>query len=338
MKKAVALLALLTLLFCLTGCFGKPSEGKTNATAQKGEQMMREWLASRYPDAELKSAEPYGSTALVSGTFQNGDEKQKYWLDTLGGTVYFEQSEETMEQLGALCAPYMADALGLGGQYEVATTGVYIDIGVRAANGIRPNVLPADFVRSGKPLESFIRSPKERPTLTADISFRVPDGFDVSHITLAETRQAINERNLAFEYFTVESGSEEIELRPEHAVYKRMGFGDLPDFRVWMPVYERDERLKSTGEVETKTTEREVGRDLIVERASDGFYKPNFPNGWFHALVYAYEGSEMLRHTYYYVSDNNRTVELEWRETERGWQLGSDDNYLSDTRSFAELN
>ena len=29
MKKAVALLALLTLLFCLTGCFGKPSEGKT---------------------------------------------------------------------------------------------------------------------------------------------------------------------------------------------------------------------------------------------------------------------------------------------------------------------
>lgn len=343
MKKAVALLALLTLLFCLTGCFGKPSEGKTNATAQKGEQMMREWLASRYPDAELVSAEPYvfhnlgiapyTLTNTVSGTFRSGGKEQSYWLDTSDGTVYFEGSDETAEELGALCAPYVAEVLGLGGDCEVvAGQGAYFDIGVRE----QPNLLPADFVRSGGTLESLVRSPQTRPAITVSVAYRVSDAFDVSCVTFAEARRVLQEYGLLLDA-VVRNGSEEAVLSADSVAYQRMAFADLEDFRVWMPVYERDERLKSTGEVETKITERDASRDLVVERTADGFYRPSFPNGWFPALIYAYDGSEMLRHTYYYVSDNDQIVEMEWRETERGWQLGSDDNYLSDTRSFAEL-
>ena len=61
-------------------------------------------------------------------------------------------------------------------------------------------------------------------------------------------------------------------------------------------------------------------------------------NGYFYANLYAYEGSEILRHTYYYVSDNGKTVELDWEETERGWRLGSESNHLSESHPFAEMN
>jgi hypothetical protein len=106
-----------------------------------------------------------------------------------------------------------------------------------------------------------------------------------------------------------------------------------------MPVYERKETLDGkTGRIETKITERDVNHDLIVERTADGFYTPKFPNGYFYANLYAYEGSEMLRHTYYYVSDNEKTVELDWEETERGWRLGSESNHLSESHPFAEMN
>jgi hypothetical protein len=45
----------------------------------------------------------------------------------------------------------------------------------------------------------------------------------------------------------------------------------------------------------------------------------------------------MPQHTYYYVSDNDKIVELEWQETERGWRLGSERTYLSDLHPFAEM-
>ncbi len=349
MKKTGALLALFALVLCLAGCFGERYTDKEKDAAQKkGEQMMREWLSVRYPGAELESAEPYVRhnlgvspyelTDAVSGTFRYRDTEQKYWLDTASGVVYFEQSEETAEELRALCAAYAAEALGLG-DFEAADGALaYIDIGAESASYAPPDILPADFVLSGAPLRDFVYSPKGRPVITVNAAYRVPDGFDVSRVTLAEARRVLGDYGLLL-CCAVRNGSEEAELDGDSAGYTRMEFRDLTDFRVWMPVYERKEELDGkTGEVKTKTTERELGRDLVVERAADGFYKPEFPNGWFHALVYAYEGSEALRHTYYYVSDNNRNVELSWRETERGWQLGADDAYLSESHPFKELN
>ncbi len=345
-RRLAPLLLAALLALALAACTGKSAESGEDAVRQKGGQMMQEWLDRRYPGAELVSAEPYvfhnlgvaphELTDTVSGTFRYRGAEQSYWLDTASGVVYFEQSGETAERFGALCGDYAADALGLGGDYSVSVnSGAYIDIGVNANE--RPNLLPADFVLSGAALEDFVFSPKGRPAITVEIQYRVPDGFDVSRITFAQAQRVREEYGLLLDV-AVRNGSEEAVLSGDRAEYRRMAFGDLPDFRVWMPVYERRERLNErTGETETQITERDVSRDLVIERTADGFYKPKFPNGWFRALVYAYDGSEMLRHTYYYVSDNNRTVELEWQETERGWQLGANDNYLSDTRPFAEL-
>ncbi len=346
----LALLLAAFLAFSLAGCMSGPKESEKNAARQKGEQMMREWLDCTLPDAELVSAEPYVFHNLgvapyelmdmVSGTFRRGGKEQSYWLDTVSGAVYFEQGEETEGELRELCATYAAEALGLGGGWEVSDRyGVYMDVGIRSTAYTPPVLLPAEFVLSGASLEGFVRSPKARPAITVSLTYRVPDGFDVSRVTFAEARRVLDDCGLLLDFFTVENGSEETVLRAGSAKYTRMGFGDLPDFRVWMPVYERRETLNArTGEVETEVTERDAVRDLAVERTADGFYRTSFPNGWFPALVYAYDGSEMLRHTYYYVSDNNKTVEVEWRETARGWQLGSNDNTLSDTRPFAELN
>ncbi len=346
----LALLLAAFLAFSLAGCMSEPKESEKDAARQKGEQMMREWLDRTLPGAELVSAEPYvfhnlgvapyELTDLVSGAFRRGGEEQSYWLDTASGAVYFEQGEEAEGELRELCAAYAAEALGLGGGWEVSDRyGVYMDIGVKSTSFEPPVLLPAEFALSGASLESFVRSPKARPAITVSLSYRVPDGLDVSRVTFAQARRVLDECGLLLDFFTVENGSETVELRAGSAAYTRMGFGDLPDFRVWMPVYERKETLSArTGEVETEITERDVSRDLVVERTADGFYRPSFPNGWFPALVYAYDGSEMLRHAYYYVSDNNKTVEVEWHETARGWQLGSNDNTLSDKRPFAELN
>ncbi len=348
MKKAGALLALLALVFCLAGCFGEQyTEKEKDAVQQKGDQQIREWLDKTYPGAELVSVEPYVRhnlgvspyelTDTVFGTFRRSGEEQKYWLDTASGTVYFEQSDETARELGGLCAACAAEALGLGGCEPDENASAYIDIGAGSHSYAPPNVLPADFVLSGETLESFVRSPKGRGAITVSLTCRVPDEFDVSRVTFAEARRVLDEYGLLLDGFTVEDGNETALLRADGAGYTRMEFRDLPDFRVWMPVYEREETLDGkTGRIETKITERDVGRDLVVERTADGFYLPKFPNGYFYANVYAYEGSEMLRHTYYYVSDNNRTVELDWEETERGWRLGSESNHLSESHPFAE--
>ena len=350
MKKTNALLALLALLLCLAGCFGRQySEKEETAVRQKGEQMMREWLARTYPEAELVSVEPYVShnlgvapyelTDAIYGTFRSGGGEQSCWLDTASGVVYFEQDEETAEQLRELCAAYAAEALGFGDGCEInGNVSAYIDIGASSASDAPPDILPADFVRSGGTLEDFVRSPKERPAITVDFTCRVPDAFDVSSITFAQTRRILSEYGLLLDRVTAEGGDEYAELRAGRVTYQRMEFRDLSDFRVWMPVYERVEKLDgSTGKVETTTVERDAGRDITIERAEDGFYKPEFPNGWFPAQLYACEGSEMPRHTYYYVSDNDKIVELEWQETERGWRLGSERTYLSDLHPFAEM-
>ncbi len=141
MKKAGALLALMALVFCLAGCFGEQyTEKEKDAAQQKGEQMIREWLDKTYPGAELVSVEPYVRhnlgvspyelTDTVFGTFRHNGEKQKYWLDTASGVVYFEQSDETAEELGELCTAYAAEALDLGGGFEAADcANAYIDIG-----------------------------------------------------------------------------------------------------------------------------------------------------------------------------------------------------------------
>ncbi|MBQ9459365.1 MAG: hypothetical protein IJU66_05470 [Oscillospiraceae bacterium] len=347
MKKASALLLLLSLVLSLTGCMGERyTDEEEDAVRQRGEQMMREWLDAKYPGAELASVEPYiwhnlgisayKLTDTVSGTFRCGDGEQKYWLDTASGIVYFER-DDAAEALEELCASCAAEALGLGGCEADGGTRAYIDISATTESGAPPNVLPADFVLSGASLESFVRSPQGRPAITVDAVYRVPDGFDVSGVTLERAQRVLGDYGLLLRC-TVKSGSEEAVLKADRAVYTRAEFRDLPDFRVWMPVYEREESLdKKTGEVKTRIVEREIGRDLTVERGEDGFYKPNFPNGWFHALVYAYDGSEMLRHTYYYVSDNDRSVELDWQETERGWRLGATDTYLSESHPFREL-
>ncbi len=344
-RLALMLAALLAL--SLSGCMGEPTESEKDAARQKGEQLMRAWLERALPGAELVSAEPYvfhnlgvapyELTDAVSGTFRYDGVERAFVLDTADGTVYFEQSDETVDRLRELCASYAAEALGLGGEYTVsAGRGAYFDIGMGTE---RQNLLPADFVLSGGTLESLVRSPKERPAITVSLTYRVPDEFDVSRITLAESRRAMEEYGLLFRGLSVKDGSEETTLEIDGAAYRRMDFGEAPDFRVWMPVYEREERLNGkTGKTETTIAERDVPRDLAVERGTDGFYKVSFPNGYFHALAYAYEGSEMLRHTYYYISDNGKTVELAWRETERGWQLGGDDSYLSETHPFTELN
>ncbi len=342
--KGTRILLSLALLFVLllAGCKSY-SKGDEDAVRRKGEQMMRDWLENAYHGVELVSATPFVArdpsgdslTDFVYGTFRYRGEEQAYWLDTASGAVYFEQSGESARELSELCGAYAAEALGLGDGCAIDAAGASVDVGVRQPSGARPAVLPAEFVLSGTSLESYVRSPEARPPLVFTVSFRVPDAFDVSGVTLAEARRALDERGLLIEYAAVENGSESLTLRGDRAAYQRMGFADLPDFRVWMPVYEREETVdRKTGRVAARVTERDASRDLAVERAADGFYRPKFPNGWFPAVVYAYDGSEMLRHEYCYVSDNNMVVDLAWTKTERGWSLG--DTPLSESHPFTE--
>ena len=353
MKRAGALLALLALLACLAGCTGEQyTEKEENAARQKGEQMMREWLAQKLPDAELVSAEPYifhhlgvapyQLTELVSGTLRSGGREQNYWLDTSSGAVWFEQSAETMDALGKLCAETVAEALGLG-SCRTTDAAVGYDIGVLE----QPDVLPAEFVLSGKALEEFLRSPDGRPALSASLWYLAPDDFSLAGFTLADTRRALDE--VLYKYgiqasAVVENGNEYAALSSGQVHYMREGFIDLPDFRVRATVYDRTETVDAAGKTTTEVTERGAS-DLAVERTADG-WKTSFPNGFFQTAIYAYDGSEMLERAYVWLKEPNAANDydkpLQWKETDLGWALCFTDRDelcgLSDKHVLAEKN
>ena len=352
-KRVGALAALLALLVCLAGCTGEQyTEKEENAARQKGEQMMREWLAQKLPSSELVSAEPYifhhtgvapyQLTELVSGTLRSGGQEQKYWLDTSSGAVWFEQSAETMDALGKLCAETVAEALGLD-SCQTTDASVSYDIGVLE----QPDVLPAEFVLSGKALEEFLRSPDGRPVLPASLSYLAPDDLSLDGFTLADTRRALDE--VLDKYgiqasVGVKNEDEFVILSAGQVAYTREGFIDLPDFRVRATVYESREAVDAAGKTTTEVIERGAS-DLAVERTADG-WKTSFPNGFFQTEIYAYDGSEMLERAYDWLKEPNAANDydkpLQWKETGYGWALCFTDRDelcgLSDKHVLAEKN
>jgi len=353
MKRAGALLVLLALLACFAGCMGEQyTQREKDSAQQKGEQMMREWLELTLPGAELVSVEPYvfhnlgvapyQLTELVSGTLRNGAQEQRFWLDTSCGEVWFEQSGETMDALGALGGAYVAEALGLGGSWQLTGAQVHYDIGVLE----QPDVLPAELVLSGKTTEEILRAEDGRPPLPASFSYRVPDDFSLSGFTLDEAQRALDvllSRYGMQASADVHNGSEMVALSAEQAYYTREGFIDLPDFRVRATVYERRETLDAeTGKTASEIIERGAS-DLVVSRTADG-WTTSFPNGYFSTAVYAYDNSEMPRHAYVFLKEpgvsNDYDRPLAWKETDLGWALCFTDRdqicFLSDKHVLAE--
>lgn len=352
MKRAIALVALAALLCCLAGCMGSNyTEGEKDAAGKKGEKMMSEWLERSLPGAELVSAEayishytgvaPYKLTDLVTGTLSYGGEEQTYWLNSTSGEVWFEQSEETMDALSALCGAYAAKALGLEGCLLVGHSARYYIGAVE-----QPNVLPAEYVVSGKTPEDFLRSPEGREALPCTLSYSAPDDFALSDFALADTCRALEGLRDGYGIeatVDVLNGSEYLVLGLNRAYYTRQGFIDLPDFRVRATVCERVESVDpETGKVTTEITERGAS-DLSVERTADG-WKTGFPNGYFNTEIYAYDGSDMLEHEYVLLKDpdaaNDYDKPLAWKKTDLGWALCFTDRdevcYLSDRHELAE--
>ena len=332
-KRTLALcLAALVFAAALLGCTGnKYTEDEKAAAEEKGRKMMQQWLERELPGAELLSAEPYvyhnpglapyKLTDLVSGAFRQDGREQAYWLDTAGGRVWFEQSEETMAELAELCAAYAAEALGLEkGAWELSAAQAYFNIGVRE----RPRLLPADFILSGRTLEEFLRAPKERPPLSVSFSYFVPGETSLERFTLADIRRVLDEYGLEGSV-CLDNVCETAALNAGKARYERWGFLDLPDFRVWAEVFERSEKADpETGEITVETLEWDAQRDLLVERTAEG-WTTTFPNGYFFARVYAYDDSPLLEQTLVWRAEGEGQSEsdraLYWKETDLGWAL-----------------
>ena len=351
MRKLWAVLACLALLACFASCTGhRYTEKEKEAAQKKGEEMMQAWLEKELPGAELLSAEPYifhrlgiapyELTDIVSGSVRQEGRELRCWMDTGSGEVWIEQSGETMDELGRLCGVLVAEALGFGEGYEITEARAEFEIGVLE----RPPVLPAAFVLSGGSLEEFLRAPGERPALSVSLSYLLPEEASLSRFTLADMRRVLEENGLTGSVYA-ENTFEEVSLSADKADYKRWGFLDLPDFRLFAALFERRETVDpETGETVTEITELDADRDLRVERTAEG-WKTSFTNGYFTAFVYAYDGSELLEREYIWRETpgavNGYDKPLEWKENALGWALCFRDSgvvcSLSEEHEIAEV-
>ena len=182
MKKAIGILLLaLAAALRFTGCFGADPK-----VERAGKKLMERYLSEHYKHARVGAydqlvARPEGTrlegTPWVHGDFTADDgAKYDYWVNTDDGRIF---TDERMDELNAVTAEALAEALDLPGGSVVAYTYPIPMLADRPLHGL----LPADIGDMGRFLAEALHS--------EDVMLRITAGGAVA-LSEAEVRSLLD--------------------------------------------------------------------------------------------------------------------------------------------------
>jgi len=329
--KAIFLFLFLIIL-SLSGCeTQKYDESEAEGVITSGNAILKDWLSSNMPGAEIISSKvdefayPGGGkhylNGYVSGELQNGEEIFDYTVSTKTGQVYLSCD---LEVFGDIAYEYILDALGFSEMQTIDDYAVWLELpycyeGESKEYSLRNtlqiyHVLPAEIallipdygeetdlaVEAVSKIREYIENPVNRDLLGITLWGKVAEEIDLKQYGLQKIHSLRYDNGIYLYNFSFYDSDESIDGSAWLSDYSRREWVEKDDglvMRAEMESFGDTEDTKSPDAIKHEVYSYSAD-DIVVENAETGFKLHPAKDKGPSYYLYAKEGSPYLAHSF----------------------------------------